>query len=270
LRHGDFALSCTFSPDGRRLATTCADGIARVWDATSGKRLLALRTENGTDACAFSPDGGRLATASVFGYLQVWNSFSGQLQLVLEAHGGSRHAFAFSPDGRYLTSIASRHHNDNAELRLVNASTGDTVLTFSGHEGVHACAFSPDGRRLVSGDRWGILRLWDAETGERLRVWVAHRGRMDACAFSPDGQRLASAGADGTLKLWDLSTGACVRVHAISDNMGHAVWLPRANKVVEATSQAWRWLGWQAVDDAGEATRLPLETFGPVKRLHTL
>ncbi|MEO0446536.1 MAG: hypothetical protein AAF191_10730 [Verrucomicrobiota bacterium] len=40
-----------------------------------------------------------------------------------------------------------------------------------GHGGlVLSVAVSPDGRRIVSGSRDGTIKLWDAQSGERLRT----------------------------------------------------------------------------------------------------
>ena len=55
-----------FSPDGTKLVTSSANGVARVWDVASGKLLLSL-VEPGKAAvygAAFSSDSTRILTAS--------------------------------------------------------------------------------------------------------------------------------------------------------------------------------------------------------------
>jgi WD40 repeat protein len=54
----------TFSPDGKRLATTSTDKTARIWDAASGQELRKLTHDGAVTAVALSPDGKRLATTS--------------------------------------------------------------------------------------------------------------------------------------------------------------------------------------------------------------
>ena len=55
----------SFSPDGRRLATTgralAPDGEVKLWDASSGQELLTLRSQSGSvNRVIFTADGSRL------------------------------------------------------------------------------------------------------------------------------------------------------------------------------------------------------------------
>ena len=71
-----------FSPDGRRLGRRGTDGLAHLWDADRGDRLLTLRglgpPGSGhygfTARVAFSPDGSRLAANDWDGTITIWDA----------------------------------------------------------------------------------------------------------------------------------------------------------------------------------------------------
>jgi WD40 repeat protein len=81
-----------------------------------------------------------------------------------------------------------------------------------GRSRVSALAFSPDGNLLAAGYEDMRVVLYDAQTGEPIRVLRGHTGGVYDVAFSPDGRLLASGAGDGTM-LWDVETGA--RVHTL-------------------------------------------------------
>jgi WD40 repeat protein len=59
---------------------------------------------------------------------------------------------------------------------------------------IESAAFSPDGKALVTGDYFGMVRVFDPGSGRRLIRFPASypdQGQDDALAFSPDGRTIA-------------------------------------------------------------------------------
>ncbi len=75
----------------------------------------------------------------------------------------------------------------------------------AGHEAtVNSAAFSPDGKLIVTASNDKTARLWDAGTGEVIRVLAGHEDGVNTAAFSPDGKRIVTASADKTARLWEV------------------------------------------------------------------
>jgi WD40 repeat protein len=51
------------------------------------------------------------------------------------------------------------------------------------------------------------MKVWDAQTGQKLLTLKGHISVVKSVAFSPDGKRLASVADDHTVKVWDTQTG---------------------------------------------------------------
>jgi WD40 repeat protein len=65
LAHPKQVNAVAFTPDGRRILTTCTDKLVRVWDATTGQLVVSYDWNVGvTNAIAVAPDG---LTAAVSG-----------------------------------------------------------------------------------------------------------------------------------------------------------------------------------------------------------
>ena len=81
------------------------------------------------------------------------------------------------------------------------------------HRGyIATSALSPDAKKIATGGMDGIIRVWDADTGEFVRALVGHNSYVYGLAWSPDGTALASAGSfDGTARIWDAATGMTLR-----------------------------------------------------------
>jgi WD40 repeat protein len=74
---------------------------------------------------------------------------------------------------------------------------------------VEAAAFSPDGLVVVTGDSAGVIRAWDGDTGELIRIIDDLQGTATSVGFSPDGERIvAGFGApENGVRVWKSEGG---------------------------------------------------------------
>jgi WD40 repeat protein len=119
LEHKQAVYSAAFSPDGSRIVTASWDGVARMWDASSGKLLQSFGGHDGPVRCAaFSPAGGRLVTCGEDRLVKVWDVARGQLLQTLSGHVAPVQFAGFSPHGNMLLSLSSPPESSGSVLRL--------------------------------------------------------------------------------------------------------------------------------------------------------
>ncbi len=183
-----------FSPDGMTLASCHHDALARLWDVTSGAKLLQIGADQGRiRAIAFAPDGLRLALADMRTdrspeRSKVLNLESGHGMISLRGLPGSASRLTNSPDGRLLAVLSSTWRVgiwDVADQRLLHILSVDPGFYVDNA----ALAFSRDGKLFAfsSGER---ATLWEVSTGKKKDGWELPPGLGDHLGFHPSGQLL--------------------------------------------------------------------------------
>jgi WD40 repeat protein len=153
------------------LASGGYDAVVRLWDVTSGKKLLDIPGQPPTPP----------------------NTLPGPRNTVL--------ALAFTPDNKQLALGGT-----DAQLHLVNIADGKIVRSFPGHaSSVTSLVFHPSGTLLVSGSKDRTVRLWNPANAQPIKTLEGHTAWVEGVTFLAQGTRLASVGADQTVRLWDLA-----------------------------------------------------------------
>jgi hypothetical protein len=101
-----------------------------------------------------------------------------------------------------------------------------------------------------------------------LHPLTGQTGWVRSVAYSPDGTHLLTGGNDGSVRVWDAATGQPVGFTIVTlPSHELAVFDAVSTALAGASAGAWRWLGWNLVQD-GRLTRLPAETYGNLPPLH--
>jgi WD40 repeat protein/DNA-binding SARP family transcriptional activator len=189
------------SPDWTLAAESFSDGTIGIAKLDTGKRLLTLGKPGDPPGrvVEFSPDGQRLL-AVVNNTTQIWDIHTGQVMATLPSTEFGIIAAAFAPR-EDLVALGI-----GPVMKIANSSTGQTLLTFSGHTGfVQGIHFSNDGTRLATAGADNQAIVWDAATGQALLRLAGHTAALVDLAFIPGSNHLATSGLDGTVRIWDIS-----------------------------------------------------------------
>jgi uncharacterized protein YjbI with pentapeptide repeats len=121
-----------------------------------------------------------------------------------------------------------------------------------------------DQRGMLSADSTLGQPVPDGQHSEVTTVF-GHGDAVWACGFSPDGRLLVSGSGDHTLKLWEVDTGEVCMTLVNAPNGQTAALDERHNRILAASPDAWRYLGWRYFDPQANRLRiLPAEHFGPL------
>lgn len=209
-----YSLSLAFSPDGRRLAASCWDNNARLWDVKTGKQLAVLGHGHIVDCVAFSPDGKQVASGGADKTIKLWDAATGNLKATLPGSQASVTSVRFSPDSRLLASGSW-----DGRVTIWDAQSGRKIRVWPrSDKEILFLAFSPNGKQLAVASVIGGLKTYSMPDGVELRKMEKSKDGVGSPKFTSDGKRLISlATRDGNrfLFVWNTRTGKLLRQIAV-------------------------------------------------------
>jgi WD40 repeat protein/uncharacterized protein (UPF0147 family) len=191
-----------FSPDGKYAVVNGPYPDLVLCDLATGKEVRRFTSQASSDHAVFSPDGKTLAAGGTA--ICLWDVATGRvLPGSADPSLGGIMGLRFSRDGR-------RPIGFSAMPIAWDPCTGRELRRFAkvgGRPWWWTRALSPDETLLACPDGTGIIELWNAATGEKVRTLKGHEEWVWRTAFAPDGRRLVSSSADGTIRVWDVAEG---------------------------------------------------------------
>jgi WD40 repeat protein len=157
-------LRLVFAPDSATIMTGSIEGLAKLWDAQSGKMLRELSHGAPVMDGLFTPDGSRLITSTLTGRIFVWDSKTGQSLEGPSAHAGAA-VLEISGDGTRLASFSW-----DRTAKVWDTAAWREVATLTHREQVDFGAISPDGTRLITATPYDGFRIVPLDLAELIRL----------------------------------------------------------------------------------------------------
>ncbi len=201
--HTGAVSSVAFAANGRRALSVGSDRTIRRWDLDGGSQLPAgepfPKGTTWTSPPVLSEDAGWVSWQD--GATVRWRKSEGaEPPRSASPSGGNGAVLAISAAGGRVAAAVG------FELWAYGLSAGELQRPFTASGHVLCLAFSADGRRLVSGNRGGLVQIWDIEAGKEVAPRPGHTGPVSAVAIAPDGRRILTGGYDYLARLWDLTS----------------------------------------------------------------
>ncbi|KAJ6851565.1 uncharacterized protein M6B38_259650 [Iris pallida] len=256
--HSDCVTALCFSSDGRNLATSCADGVVRVFriDDVSSKsfKLLRINLPAGAHptAIAFSEGASSiivaaqaLAGSSLYMYGDVTTKPSddgkqqGKLpspeikwehQKIHDLRSVLTLAAASASYGTGDGSTIVASCSEGTDIKLWHGKSGKEVGTVDTNQlKNHMATISPNGRFLAAAAFTADVKVWeivyskDGSVKEVLKVMQlkGHKSAVTCLCFTPNSEQIITASKDGSIRKWNIN----VRYHLDED--------PKTLKVID-------------------------------------
>jgi WD40 repeat protein len=184
-----------FESTGKRTGRSVSEIYA--WNVADGKKQPGFHPVEkllGDCSLALSRDRKILVTGHYENVI-VWDAETRTPKRTLrgdgEHYGGRSHSLAISPDNRLVA--AGTFGAGTNKVYLWDLNTGEPVLPFADchTEAVLAMDLSPDGSLIATGSGDGTVRVWDARTGQHVRLIDQGSGWVRYVQFFADGRRIA-------------------------------------------------------------------------------
>ena len=206
--HSEAVTSLCMDAEGSTLVSGGEDGTLRRWAMSTGECKCTFGDENGVPitAVALSADSTIVFGGAEDASLRAFDAVSGKQKRSYSGHTAQINALFTSWDG---TLVSAGGSGDN-QIR-VWAESGKCLRCSKGHQyGVNALSGLQTLHRYASGSDDRSVRLWDAATGEEVKVFTGHDAEVTAVVLLQSS--VVSGSLDESIREWDLESGSCRQV----------------------------------------------------------
>ena len=159
--HSQNVNGVAFTPDGKSLVSVGYDLTLRIWPLVAGSPEVTT-LPSPLNAVAVAPDG-EIATGGADGWLRLLTAAARQTGEV-QAGPTPIVALAISPDGALIAAASI-----GGAVSIIDRKARSVVRTLVGPgPPVWSVAFLPDSATLLTGGADGMIRRWNALTGEPI------------------------------------------------------------------------------------------------------
>ncbi|MEL6148933.1 MAG: WD40 repeat domain-containing protein [Chloroflexota bacterium] len=207
--------SMAFSPDGMTLATAGTDNDIQMWDMSTGGQIATLVDHKAdVTSLSYSPDGKTLASSS--GYfnnrddntVRLWDAEECTPKSTFNKHKERVVDVVMHPRGELIVSADA-----TGRLYIWRAFNGEVLRSIDTPSPINHIALSPDGALIATAHgselaaKDNALRLWNVQTGERIREFSDMSDWVIDVTFNPDGNTLLATDYSDRVMAWDMSSG---------------------------------------------------------------
>ena len=186
-----------FSPDGKTIATRSFANTIWLWNTETGR--YKRKIQEGGKNIIYSSNENILAIPA-WGGLQLWDTETGKCQNTF-VHPGEVKNFAFSPDGKTITTVQEAE-NKVWTVRW-DTATSEKKSMFEHPEAVESTTFSPDGKTVATVSANNMVRVWDTTTGKH-KYTLEHTNSIVGVSYARDNPNvLTTVHRDKILWMWN-------------------------------------------------------------------
>ena len=177
-----------------------------LFDTTDYSVIDVLEFERDIYDIKFSPDGSKLAITTVgiaefIDSVILYDVLENQILQTKQRTNNVRSSISWTPDGNYL-AVANFQNGIN----LIKSDNMEIELEYSNEHltDISCISYSNDGQLLISGDKNGVLNLWNYDgtfTGKSFNL----QGEITGCGFNSQDQRISAVSINGDISTWTIT-----------------------------------------------------------------